>query len=313
MALVSSRRSPLWRPLTAALACAALTLAALTVAGPHLATPARADDANVTALAAAFEGNHSEKQRLAAVTALAKLGSKATLRPLVTALRDPAPAVRALAASALARLGNRAALPALRAAQADADPIVQKRAAEAVAQICVANNLPVEGAAAASVVGPKPGFGSQPRAVAPRPDLFVVIKSASDDSPGKHDKRARKVHADALRATMTSELTGERLVTLTEGDAKRFGLDPRHLDLSIVGLEVRQDHTVIEVEAQVRLAISDDHGKMLSFVSGGAKVQVPRRGWDASYLPKLRRDAVENAVRGVFAKVIDQLRRSMTS
>ena len=35
----------------------------------------------------------------------------------------------------------------------------------------------------------------------------------------------------------------------------------------------------------------DDAGKMLSFVSGGAKVQVPRRGYNAGYLPQLRRDA----------------------
>ena len=60
-------------------------------------------------------------------------------------------------------------------------------------------------------------------------------------------------------------------------------------------------------------AISNDAGKMISFVSGGAKMQVPRRGYDASYLPQLRRDAIENAVRGLFTKLIDQLRRSLTS
>ena len=159
----------------------------------------------------------------------------------------------------------------------------------------------------------KPGFGNQPRAVAPRPDLYVVIKSSSDDSPGKHDKKARKVHADALRATMTTELSSANLVTLTAADAKKYGLDARNLDISLVGLEFRQDGAFVEVEAQVRLAISNDAGKMISFVSGGAKMQVPRRGYDASYLPQLRKDAIENAVRGIFTKLIDQLRRSLTS
>jgi hypothetical protein len=123
----------------------------------------------------------------------------------------------------------------------------------------------------------------------------------------------RQTHAEALRAAMTTELASAQLVTLTAADAKKYGLDPRHLDLSIVGLDVRNDGAFVEVEAQVRLAISDDAGKMLSFVSGGAKVQVPRKGYNATYLPQLRRDAVENAVRGLFGKVIDQLRRSLTS
>ena len=78
-------------------------------------------------------------------------------------------------------------------------------------------------------------------------------------------------------------------------------------------LAYRQDGAFVEVEAQVRLAISNDAGKMIAFVSGGAKMQVPRRGYDATYLPQLRRDAIENAVRGLFTKLIDQLRRSLTS
>jgi len=276
---------------------------------------AHADEAErIAQLSATLGDGHSERERIAAVTALAKLGD-AALRPLVNALRDGSPSVRGIAAAGLGKLGHRAALPALRQAQADADVVVQKRAAEAIVQICAANNLPPEGPATATVGAKvvKPGFGNQPRAVAPRPDLYVVIKSSSDDSPGKHDKKARQVHAEVLRDAMSTELAGASLVTLTAADAKKYGLDPRQLDLSIVGLDVRQDGAFIEVEAQVRLAISNDAGKMLSFVSGGAKVQVPRRGYNAGYLPQLRRDAVENAVRGLFSKMMDQLRRSLTS
>ena len=287
---------------------AALCLVA-TAAG---AVPARADEAErIAQLTATMGDGHSERERVAAVTALARLSSKTALRPLVDALHDRSAAVRAIAAAGLGKLGHRAALPALRQAQTDADPVVQKRAAEAVAAVCAANNLPVAAPAAGPVKGP--GFGNQPRAVAPRPDLYVVIKSASDDSPGKHDKIARKLHADLLRSAMTTELTSANLVTMTPADAKKYGLDPRHLDLSIVGLEFRQDGAFVEVEAQVRLAISDDNGKMISFVSGGAKMQVPRRGYDASYLPQLRRDAIENAVHGILDKLIAQLRRSLTS
>ncbi len=306
--LAQRRREPrrYWLAALCALVTAAATL--------HQPAPARADEAErIAQLSATLGDGHTERERIAAVTALARITSKTALRPLVDALRDPSATVRGIAAAGLGKLGHRAALPALRQAQGDADPVVQKRAAEAIVLVCAANNLPVETGAGAATAKAKPGFGNQPRAVAPRPDLYVVIKSSSDDSPGKHDKKARKVHADALRATMTTELSSANLVTLTAADAKKYGLDARNLDISLVGLEFRQDGAFVEVEAQVRLAISNDAGKMISFVSGGAKMQVPRRGYDASYLPQLRKDAIENAVRGIFTKLIDQLRRSLTS
>lgn len=290
-------------------------IAACTLATLARPAPVHADEAErIAQLTATLGDGHTERERIAAVTALARITSKTALRPLVDALRDPSATVRGIAAAGLGKLGHRASLPALRQAQNDADPVVQKRAAEAIVAVCTANNLPVEAAPAGGAAAKsKPGFGNQPRAVAPRPDLYVVIKSSSDDSPGKHDKKARKVHADALRAAMTTELASANLVTLTATDAKKFGIDPRNLDLSLVALEFRQDGAFVEVEAQVRLAISNDAGKMISFVSGGAKMQVPRRGYDATYLPQLRKDAIENAVRGIFTKLIDQLRRSMTS
>lgn len=295
---------------------------------------AHADDADrIAQLSETLSAKHSERDRVAACTALARMNSKVALRPLVAALRDASPTVRGIAAAGLGKLGHRAALPALRAAQGDSDVIVQKRAAEAIVQICTANNLPVAAAPTSSIVPPAPttqpsvakglagarpavakaGFGNQPRAVAPRPELFIVIKSASDDSAGKHDKKARKLHADALRDAMATELASESLVTVMPADAKKFGLDARHLDLSVVSIDLRTDGAFMEVEAQLRLAISDDNGRMLSFVSGGAKIQVPRKGYDASYLPQLRKEALENAVRGLFGKLIDQLRTSMTS
>lgn len=307
-------------------------LVAIVLAATAAPPAAHADNsARIAQLTEVFDGTHVERDRVAAATALARLGDKAAMRALVTALRDPSPAVRGIAASGLGKLAHRAALPALRQAQADADAVVQKRVAEAIVQICTANKLPVQAAptttvapvtvpassgTTATAAGTTPrtaGFGDQPRAVAPRPDVYVVIKSASDDSPGKYDKRARKVHAEAMRDAMVAELAGDALVTVAAADAKKYGLDSRHLDLSVIGLELRTDATMIEVEAQLRLAVSDQNGKMLSFVSGGAKVQVPRRGFDVSYLPQLRREALENAVRGLFGKLIDQLRRSLTS
>jgi len=78
-------------------------------------------------------------------------------------------------------------------------------------------------------------------------------------------------------------------------------------------MEVAQAGTYMEIEAQLRLAISDDKGRMMSFVSGGAKVQIPKKTFDLRYLPALRKEAVENAMRGMFDKLLLQLRNRSQS
>src|SRR5262245_47750502 len=83
-----------------------------------MGAPARrayADEAErIAELQATLGADHSERERIAAVTALARLGSKPTLRPLVGALSDESAVVRSVAIAGLAKLGHRAALPALR-------------------------------------------------------------------------------------------------------------------------------------------------------------------------------------------------------
>jgi hypothetical protein len=273
---------------------------------------AHADEAGrIAELTATLDERNSERERIAAVTALARLGSKPTLKPLVTALSDKSPTVRGIAAAGLGKLGHRAALPALRnTASTDGDALVRKRAEEAVSHVCEANGIV---AAAATPEGAKAGFGNSPRAVAPRPEIYMIVKSASDDSPGSHDKKARKVHADLMRAAMSHSAQAEATLTSVAADARKYGLDLRNVDVSCVALETRTSGSYIEIEAQLRLAISDDRGKMLSFLSGGAKVQVPKRTFDARYLPQLRKEALENAVRGLFANLVDHLRRSPKS
>lgn len=264
-------------------------------------------------------GSSSEKTRLSAVVSLGRLNDKAAMKPLVTALSDPNAQVRALAAAALGRIGHKAALPALRTtATDDVDATVRERARESAIAVAKANALPDPWPAQPTTAGSSKvqarksggsaGFGRQAHAVEARPNLFVTINSSADDSPGKADKNTRKLHGEIIKTTLAASFKAEPQVTTLASEAQRWGLDSRHLDLSVTKLDVAQTGSFIEIEAQLRLAISDDNGKMLSFLSGGAKVQVPAKTYNAKYLPNLRREALENAMRGMFAKLLTHLR-----
>ena len=284
----------------------ALVLTALTIA------PARADD-RTDRLASMLQSS-SEKTRVSAVAALAKIGDKRALKPLVVALKDPSATVRALAAAALGQLGHRACLPALRGLAADdPDETVRDRARLAAAQVAKANHLPDATAPAQANAPAQPrrrssGFGNSPHAVESRPDLYVAVKSSRDDSPGKADAPTRKVHADVVKQALVESLNAAPQVTMIAADAQRWGLDPRHIDVSVTKCEMSRIGGTVEVNAELRLAISDEHGKMLSFLSGGAKVQVPGAKFNMKYLPQLRREALENAMRGMFDKLLAHLR-----
>jgi hypothetical protein len=271
----------------------------------------------------------SEKTRLQATLSRARLHDQRALKPLVTALQDPNPQIRTVAATALGKISNNAALPALKsAALDDLDASVRKAARAAYASIAKANNMradlpaiaatPIPPSAAASAATPprqarKTGFGRSPHAVADRPDLFVTVKGCNDDSPGKTDKATRKQHADLLSATLKDSLRSAPQVTMVQLEAERWGLDGRTVDVSVTKLEAKESAGYMEVSVELRLAISDHHGKMLSFLNGGAKVQVPLAKYRATYLPNMRKEAIEGAMRGMMDKLLVHLRQITTT
>jgi hypothetical protein len=296
----------------------------IAVALVMMRTPAFAGDriAELTTMLS----SSSEKTRLSAVLSLARLADKRTMKPLVTALSDPNAQVRAIAATALGKLGHKAALPALKtAALDDLDETVRTKAREASAAIAKANGIKdelepapspaVADAAAQSQARKKTttGFGRSPHAVEDRPDLYVTIKGTNDDSPGKTDKAARKVHAEILKTSLQDQLKTAPQVTMVQTDAERWGLDPRVIDISVTKLEVTQTIGYMEVQTELRLAISDNKGKLISFLSGGAKVQVPLGKYKPKFLPNMRKEALEGALQGIFEKLLVHLRQMATS
>ncbi|MGE0550579.1 MAG: HEAT repeat domain-containing protein [Kofleriaceae bacterium] len=280
------------------------------------AAPAHAED-RVAQLTKMLSSSSSDKARLSAVAALARLGNRRAVKPLIKALGDPSPEVRAVAAAALGRIGHKSSLDALMSSSDDSNPTVREKARTAARAVARTNGLPnpfpaAPGSSIATAQarhsGGRAGFGRQGHAVEAHPDLYVMINSAADDSPGHNNKVVRQQHADILRQTMADSFRTAPMVTTVAADAARWGLDPRQLDVAVVKMDVSQRGGYIEVEAQLRLAISDGQGKMLSFLNGGAKVQVPKRTFDARNLPTLRREALQNAARGMFDKLLAHLR-----
>ena len=265
----------------------------------------------------AMLSSSSDKTRLSAVVSLAKLGDKRALKPLVTALHDPNAQVRALAATGLGKLGHKAALPELEhVATDDTDDAVRARAREAATQVAKTNHIATdmpEAAPEKQARAHTSGFGRSPHAVDDKPDLYVLVKGANDDSPGKADKVTRKANAEILKAAISDELKTAPQVTTTAEVAQRWGLDARHIDLSVVKMDLVQSGGYMEMQTELRLAISDDTGKMLSFLSGGAKVQIPKSKFNPGALPMMRRDALEGAMRGMFDKLIAHLRQTSQS
>src|SRR5262245_3222066 len=91
-----------------------------------------ADVDRVVELAQLLSSSTSEEARTSASASLGKLGDKRALKPLVDALHDPNPQVRAVAAAALGKLAHKASLPSLRnTARDDADEDVRRIAHEA--------------------------------------------------------------------------------------------------------------------------------------------------------------------------------------
>jgi hypothetical protein len=292
------------------LAFAALaTVAVVATLGP---VPAHAED-RVASLNQML-GSSSEKTRLSAVLALAKLGEPEVDKPLIRALGDPSPKVRGVAAAVLGGIDTGAALPLLRTlAQSDADPDVRKSANAAAMKIAAGHPGGRDPKPDSDAFARRSALGAERPARAAyatlaRPELYVRINSSTDESPGTADPASRRLHADTVKRALLDQLHSETSITAVTSDAERGSLDTRHLDLSVTRLAATRAGDVIEIGADLRIAISDDHGKMLSILSGGAKVQVPAGKFDAKYLPVLRKEALDNAMRGMFRKLVAQLR-----
>jgi hypothetical protein len=243
---------------------------------------ARAD--RIDDLSKTLESDRSEKARIAAAVGLGNLADPRGVPALVHALGDSSVLVKRLAAYALGRLGDPSAIPALERALSDDDDQVQARAREALEKL---RPEPVATPAAGAHIIPKED--SKPKG--PPPKLYVNVKQMTNKATDAKELGG-KLH-DYVSSMVAN--TPEMTVDASEG----ANLAQFVVDGAITKISRSNDGPYVYVTCEVKLTVSTADGKILSFVSGDATVQLPKSSWTPSADPGVQLEALENAVIGI--------------
>lgn len=259
-----------------------------------------------------------EKARISAAVSLGRLHDKRGVKPLVFALRkDSSKLVRAVSAAALGHIGDKRALPALKKATNDKAKTVRKRAREAVQRIEVKAD---ERSVAAGSMTPKRRTKRAKKirmAARERPSLegtpkvFVKLETVADKSKRKTTKKHRAWSARKLKGYMSTELRRASDVTTDIERADDLGIRKFNVDVTITEFSRRTRGPWVEIECEVRLSVSNHRGRMLSFLTGGATVQVPKRTFKRKYETQLRKEALENAAKSMHQDLMAYLAKEM--
>lgn len=282
------------------------------------AFPALAAADEIADLSARLASSRREKVRISAAVSLGRLKDRRAVRPLVRALRrDRSPLVRAVAAAALGYIGDPRAVPALRKAAADPEDSVRKRAREALARIDraqsgrqVASGALSERERRARAQSIRVAPRERP-SLAPAPTLYVQLKSVTDKSRRRASKRHRVWTANTMRSLLHDELQRSPEVTLDERSAVESGARHFAVDVTITNFNRRVRGPWVEIVCEVRLAVSNRRGRLLSFLTGGATVQVPKKTFKTAYEPQLRKEALENAAKSMRQDLMAYLQREL--
>jgi hypothetical protein len=305
------RPGPACRTRSVLIALLATTLVAVA------ATNALADP--VPGLTRALREAKHTKARINAAASLGRLSDPRGVEPLMAALRhDDSEIVRAVAAAALGSIGDRRALKVLRQAYNDRDQTVRTHARTAVRAIRRARRNSAQQSrieAQSPEVKPPIRVAPRERPVLDEPILFVELKSVNDKSleqPGK-PRRGRAEPpswaAATLRDFMMAELRRAKQVTVESARANDLNLRKFVVDATIISLHRQRRGPWIEIACAMRLAISNERGRMLSVLTGGAAVQVPHQSFRREYERQMRLEALENAAKNMHQDLMTYLAR----
>jgi hypothetical protein len=134
------------------------------------------------------------------------------------------------------------------------------------------------------------------------PALYIEIGSAVDVTPGV-DSIAHKQNAELVRAALLAQLAATPQLTSVASEARRFHLDARQIDVSLVRLDTATEKGCVAITAELRIVISDAHGKLLSTLASQARAELPSRAFTPARFEALRKQAVTDASEDVVGKL----------
>jgi hypothetical protein len=118
----------------------------------------------------------------------------------------------------------------------------------------------------------------------------IVVTSTDQSESGLPDAD-RKANAETIKHVLDAWVEDQSLAA------------DRQIDVGVVKLAVDPGDENVSVQVELRFAISDDHGQMVSVLSGTSKVSVPARTFRTKALPRLRREALIAATQAVLPKL----------
>lgn len=221
--------------------------------------------------------------RVRAALALGESGDGRAVRPLLRALGDPHPAVRAASAQALGRLGRTAALPSLRRLRrADREDAVRRAAARSIRRIVAARDstpTPTRwgGVRVVVVLGPMHN-----RSTFPHGSLETVLA------------RAVRTELEGLRGVLVlDEPPGPGAAR----EIQRRRLTVLRVEGSVTDVDRRAGGEGLVVRCHVSVLVMDDRGRAIrGELSGSARGTGAERGRREVQERHLARRAVEGAV-----------------
>ncbi|CAN5785157.1 hypothetical protein BH11MYX3_BH11MYX3_27170 [soil metagenome] len=118
-----------------------------------------------------------------------------------------------------------------------------------------------------------------------------VVVTSSDHSESGLPEADRQANAETVKRVLDRFVETESLAA------------DRQIDVGVVRLSVEPGDVELAVTAELRIAISDGRGQLVSVVSGTAKVSMPSAAYRARILPTLRSEALVAAVQAMLPKL----------
>ncbi|MFK7987315.1 MAG: HEAT repeat domain-containing protein [Sandaracinaceae bacterium] len=259
--------------------------------------------------------SHDFRARVRAALALGASNDPDMARPLIEALSDRNPAVRAAAATSLGRLGHRAALAPLRRLERDRQQVVRTEARRAIRRIEDASRSRQPTAPSAAPRALRGGPGRYPSiSVVPRErgtnwrtvNYVVVVGDMEDRSTFRGVDLSPQLLQEVSRALVVlrgvAVMHGGRIPPTAEREIQRRHIPKLRLEGSVNRVERRAERRDLSVRCEVSLMLMDEPGRAIRGVlSGAATGRSARRGPRTRQEASLAQQALTGAVRSAMS------------